>query len=386
MKEKEIIEKLLQECDVEIGGHRPWDLQVHDDKMYSMIIHGGPMALGETYMSGMWKTNDESSLAEFFTRVLRADIELKIKKYYSSRVFLKNLPNHIFGVLRSIFKKAFAFNIGKEHYDIGNGLYKKMLGRRMIYSCAFWEGAQDLEQAQENKLDLICKKVKLRKGMKVLDIGCGWGSFLKYAAEKYGISGVGVTVSDEQRKLAMKTCTGHDIEIRLQDYRDIPEEEKYDAIVSVGMFEHVRPESYREFMKHAEKHLVEDGIFLLHSIGSIKSVKRTNPWIEKYIFPGGVLPSIAQIGSAVDDIFIIEDLHNFGVDYDLTLMNWYKNFKDNWLDIKDMDGGYSDRFYNMWVYYLLICAGSFRSRKNQLWQIALRKKHAIGGYKRVFGS
>ena len=141
-----------------------------------------------------------------------------------------------------------AYNIGKKHYDIGNELYKNMLDKRMNYSCGYWKNSKTLDQAQEAKLDLICKKVGLKPGMKILDIGCGWGSFVKFAAEKYKVKAVGITVSKEQAKLARELCKGLPIEIRLQDYREL--NEKFDRIISIGMFEHVGPKNYKTYVNH----------------------------------------------------------------------------------------------------------------------------------------
>ncbi|MDH7528362.1 MAG: cyclopropane fatty acyl phospholipid synthase, partial [Ignavibacteria bacterium] len=253
-----------------------------------------------------------------------------------------------------------------------------MLDKRMNYSCAYWKDATNLDEAQENKLELICKKLYLKPGMRVLDIGCGWGAFAKYAAEKYGVEVVGITVSKEQLKLAKELCDGLPVEIRLQDYREV--NEKFDRIVSIGMFEHVGYKNYREYFKIAAKNLKDDGIFLLHTIGSNISTKSTDAWTHKYIFPNGMLPSLAQISKTVENLFVIEDVHNFGADYDKTLMAWYNNFKNNWHKLKDK---YGERFYRMWEYFLLSCAGAFRARKNQLWQIVLSKKGILGGYSSI---
>lgn len=271
--------------------------------------------------------------------------------------------------------KSRAYEVGKRHYDIGNDLYKAMLDKRMAYSCGYWRTAKTLEQAQEAKLDMACKKLGLKKGMRVLDIGCGWGSFVKYAAEKYGVKCVGITVSKEQVKFARDVCKGLPVEIRLQDYRNL--NEKFDRIISIGMFEHVGYKNYRPYMKLVNNCLKPDGLFLLHTIGGNVSTSSTDPWINKYIFPNSMLPSAKQVASAYEKLFVLEDWHSFGDDYGKTLMSWFRNFKKNWWQIKD---NYNGRFYRMWEYYLLACAGSFRSRRNQLWQIVFSKKGVKGGY------
>jgi cyclopropane-fatty-acyl-phospholipid synthase len=253
-----------------------------------------------------------------------------------------------------------------------------MLDRRMNYSCAYWKNAETLDQAQENKLDLICRKLGLQPGMKVLDIGCGWGAFGKFAAEKYQVKVVGVTVSKEQVELGQKLSEGLPVEFRLTDYRSL--NEKFDRIVSVGMIEHVGYKNYSTFFETAHKCLSDDGLFLLHTIGSPVSVTSINAWTNKYIFPNAMLPSLAQLSSAAEKLFVVEDLHNFGKYYDDTLMAWYGNFKKNWGKIEK---NYQPPFFRMWEYYLLSCAASFRARQSQLWQIVLSKNGVLGGYESV---
>jgi cyclopropane-fatty-acyl-phospholipid synthase len=250
-----------------------------------------------------------------------------------------------------------------------------MLDKWLNYSCGYWENAKTLDEAQEAKLDLICRKIGLKPNMKILDIGCGWGGFAKYSATKYGARIHGITVSREQVKFAEKFCKGLDIKIELKDYREL--KEKYDRIVSIGMFEHVGASNYRTFMKVAHRCLKADGLLLLHTIGGNTSVNSTDPWINKYIFPNSMLPSAKQITSAAQGLFVLEDWHSFGQYYDNTLMAWHNNFTKNWTALKDT---YDERFYRMWTYYLLSCAGSFRSRRNQLWQIVFSKEGIKGGY------
>jgi len=200
----------------------------------------------------------------------------------------------------------------------------------------------------------------------------------RFAAERYGVEVVGVTISQEQVKLAREKCHGLPVEIWLQDYRSI--NESFDRIVSIGMFEHVGHKNYRTFMSVVDRCLKEDGLFLLHSIGQNSSVTTTDPWIERYIFPNGMIPSMAQLVSAIEDRFILEDWHNFGSDYDATLMAWWRNFEDAW---PELESRYDERFYRMWRYYLLSCAGVFRSRDNNLWQIVLSKPGTCECYRSV---
>lgn len=357
---------LLVLADVEIDGKNPWDIQVHNDNFYRRVLSQGSLGLGESYMDAWW---DCEELDEFFYRVVRADLERKVRGNW--KLLLKALAARIV----NLQSKARSFHIGERHYDLGNDLFEKMLDRRMVYSCAYWKRASTLDEAQENKLDLICRKIGLKPGMKVLDIGCGWGSLAKYAVEKYGVSVVGITVSKEQVVLARDLCKGLPVEIRLQDYRDL--NETFDHIVSVGMFEHVGYKNYKIFMKCVHKCLADDGLFLLHTIGGNESVVAPEPWMHKYIFPNGLLPSIRQIGAAIEDLFVMEDWHNFSIDYDKTLMAWHRNFEKSWDKIRS---NYDERFYRMWRYFLLLNAGAFRARKNQLWQVVLSKRGVRGGY------
>jgi cyclopropane-fatty-acyl-phospholipid synthase len=368
-KTQKVVQKILDLADIKINGNNPWDIQVKNDNLYSRVLKQGSLGLGEAYMDDWW---DAKSLDEFFFRVLRADLEKEIRQDFKTLLFI--LKNTLFNQQ----KKSKAFEIGQKHYDIGNDLYLAMLDPYLAYSCGYWQGAQTLAEAQEAKLDLICRKLNLKPGDKVLDIGGGWGSFAKYAAQKYGVAVDVITVSKEQAELGEKLCAGLPVQFQLQDYRKITG--LYDHVVSVGMIEHVGYKNYRTYMKIASRHLKEDGLFLLHTIGSSNSVKTTDRWIEKYIFTNSMIPSIGQIAQSIEGLFVMEDWHNFGLDYDKTLMAWYDNFEKNWLGLKEK---YGERFYRMWKYYLLSCAASFRARKNQLWQIVLSKNGVIHGYKSI---
>ena len=320
-------------------------------------------------MDGWW---DCEALDQFFYKIMDARLDKRVKK--SKQVLWAILKAKI----TNAQSRSKAYEIGRRHYDIGNDIFSIMLDKGMNYSCGYWNKAGTLDKAQEAKLDLICRKMGLKPGMKVLDIGCGWGGFAKYAAEKYDVRVLGITVSREQVEFARKFCKGLPVEIELQDYRKLKEE--FDRIISIGMFEHVGSRNYRAYMKVVRRCLTSDGLFLLHTIAGNSSVSSTDPWINKYIFPDSMLPSPKQITSAAEGVFVLEDWHSFGQYYDKTLMAWYSNFTKNWDKIKDT---YNQRFYRMWTYYLLSCAGSFRSRRNQLWQIVFSKKGIQGGYKSI---
>jgi len=366
-KAKKVLQKILDPSDVQINGNRPWDIRIHNPDFYERVLSGGSIALGESYMDGWW---DCEVLDQFFERILEDHLDRKVKT--KSILFLWVLLK---AMIINAQNSSKAFDIGKRHYNFGNNLFSIMLDKGMNYSCAYWKNAKTLDDAQEAKLDLICRKMSLRSGMKVLDIGCGWGGFAKYAAEKYGANIYGITVSREQVIFANKFCRGLDVKIELKDYREL--NEKFDRIVSVGMFEHVGYKNYRTFMKVVYRCLKADGLFLLHTIAGNTSVNSIDPWTNKYIFPNAMLPSAKQITSAAEGLFVLEDWHNFGQYYDKTLMAWHKNFTKNWTKLKD---AYNERFYRMWTYYLLSCAGCFRSRINQLWQIVFSKKGIKGGF------
>lgn len=357
------------QADIAIDGKRPWDIRVKDPRFYEAVFSGGSLALGESYMQGWWECQD---LNQFFFRLLRHGID---------RSYCRKIPE-LFGKARALLlnrqSKSRAFEIGERHYDAGNDLFELMLDPYMTYSCGYWRNAETLEQAQEAKLDLICHKLNLSPGMRLLDIGCGWGSLALYAARHYGVEVVGLTVSEEQARFARKRCTGLPIDIRLQDYRDLTG--SFDAIASVGMFEHVGYKNYRTFMQVIQRSLRPEGLFLLHTIGSNSTVHSCDPWFDKYIFPNGMLPSIRQIGAAIEFTFIMEDWQNLGIDYEKTVLSWYHNFENNWDRIKR---SYGERFYRMWRYYLLSIAGGFRARYIQVWQIVLAPQTNVNGYRSV---
>lgn len=365
---KEKIEKMLAGTGISINGSNDWDIQVRDERLYRRIAVKGSIGLGEAYMDGWW---DCGKLDEFFYRIIKAGLHTQNRGVGH---FLYRLVSN--SLNKQTIKRS--LEVGERHYDIGNDLYKAMLDKRMVYSCGYWKAGKTLDEAQENKLDLICRKLKLKQGQRVLDIGCGWGGFAKFAAEKYGTEVTGVTISKEQAALAKEMTKGLPVEIKFLDYRNISG--MFDRVVSVGMFEHVGPKNYRTFMKAAGQHLKDDGIFLLHTIGGNYADTNPDPWIEKYIFPNGAVPNIDLVGKAIRGLFTMEDWHNFGADYDKTLMAWHRNFEKNWDKLKER---YSERFRRMWNYYLLSCAGSFRARDAQLWQIVFTKGGLAGGYESV---
>jgi cyclopropane-fatty-acyl-phospholipid synthase len=357
-----VLVDLIAEAGIRFNGHQPWDIQVRNDDVYHRILTKGSLGFGEAYMDGLWECE---RLDELFSRLLTHNINDKIRGWSGLRLLPAVIRNRYLNP--QSYRRA--FQVGEHHYDTGNDVFEAMLDPSMSYSCAYWAKADTLEQAQQNKLDLICKKLELKEGEWLLDIGCGWGGLARHAAEHYGVAVTGITVSREQLRLARERCAGLPVNIELMDYRDL--KGSFNKIVSVGMFEHVGPKNYPVYFDTVERLLADDGLFLLHTIGDYTTAHHTDPWIDKYIFPNGKIPSAKQIANVVEERFLIDDWHSFGFDYDRTLMAWWDNFDSAWPELKD---DYDERFYRMWKYYLMSCAGLFRSRQGQLWQLVLSKR------------
>jgi cyclopropane-fatty-acyl-phospholipid synthase len=363
--------ELLATADIRVGGSRPWDMRVHHPDTFDRILTRGSLGLGESYVEGWW---DCDQVDEFITRILRARLDEQVGRagwlWASLKARLTNLQS-----------QHRAWQVGEQHYDLGNDLYEAMLDPSMAYSCGYWPAAQTLAQAQEAKLELICQKLQLQPGMTLLDIGCGWGSLMLHAARRHGVHCVGLTISKEQARLGAQKAQDLPVRFELADYRQFnPEgQQRFDRIASVGMFEHVGHKNYRAYFEMARRSLRDEGLFLLHTIGKNRAGASIDPWIEKYIFPNGVLPSASEIAYYSEEDFVMEDWHNFGEDYDKTLMAWHARFEDAW---PILQARYGERFYRMWRYYLLCCAGTFRARDNQLWQVVLSPGGRAGGYRR----
>ncbi|HEX9715361.1 MAG TPA: cyclopropane fatty acyl phospholipid synthase [Desulfurivibrionaceae bacterium] len=367
MKFEKTVKSLLSPAGVSINGDQPWDIRVKNRGFFPKVLLRGSLGLGESYMAGDWECE---MLDDLVCRIFRADVPDQISWTSEANDWVK-------ARLFNLQRKGRAFNIGRVHYDIGNDLYAKMLDKRMIYSCALWDGAPDLDTAQENKLALICRKLGLVQGMTLLDIGCGWGGLARFAAERYGVSVTGITVSRQQAELARQHCKKLPVKILLQDYRSL--NGNFDRVVSIGMFEHVGAKNYRTYMRKVRELLGADGLFLLHTIGNNRSIHYTDPWIDRYIFPDSVIPSISQISKAAENLWVMEDWHNIGPDYDKTLLAWWDNCEKHW---DQLPPRYDEKFKRMWRYYLLACAGSFRARKTQVWQIVFSPGGLPEGYRR----
>ncbi len=358
-RSEKFVTEMLARADVRTDGERPWDFRVNDPRFYTRALLGGKLGVGEAYMDGMW---DCDELDEATAKIARARLDRPAERNFSQLLQLLR------GRAMNLQSRLRAFQVGQEHYDLGNDLYEAMLDKRLAYTCGYWKDADNLDDAQDAKLDLVCRKVGLKPGMRVLELGCGWGSFAQFAAQNYGVEVVGYTVSKAQVALGMERCKGLNVDLRLDDYRKA--QGTFDAVVSIGIMEHIGPKNYSAYFDVVERCLAEGGVGLVHTIAGNRSKTHMSGWYDKYIFPNAVLPSLAQLSAVTEDRFVIEDVHNIGAHYDKTLMAWFENFEAAWPQLRDK---YGDRFYRMWRYYLLQSAGGFRGRYMQLYQLVFTR-------------
>lgn len=352
------VEELLAPAGISINGPNPWDITVHDDRFYRRLLGEGHLGAGESYMEGWW---DCPAIDELVCRAIGHGVDRKMP---TPRSILAAMTARL--VNRQSLRRS--RTVARKHYDIGNDLFQRMLDRRMIYSCGYWKDARDLDEAQEHKLRLVFDKLDLRPGMRLLDIGCGWGGAARLAAEEYGAVVTAVTLSRQQLRLAEELCRGLPVTIELMDYRDV--RGTFDRIYSIGMFEHVGFRNYPAYFETVDRCLSHDGLTLLHTIGSNVPSTHGDPWSEKYIFPNSMLPSASQITKAYEGRFMLDDWHVFSGDYDRTLLAWHRRFEEAW---PELEKSYPESFRRMWNYYLLSFAGAFRARCDQLWQVLLTK-------------
>ncbi len=361
---------LLASAGIMVNGTRPWDMRIHHPHTLERVLRQGSLGLGESYVDGWW---DCERVDELICELLQARLDHAVGR-----------PGWWWDLLRArltnLQSLSRAWQVARVHYDLGNGLYAAMLDPSMAYSCGYWAQADNLAQAQEAKLELVCRKLQLEPGMTLLDIGCGWGSLMRHAARHHQVRCVGLTVSREQMAWAQAQDPGLPLRFELMDYRQFnPDGQwRFDRVASIGMFEHVGQRNYDAFFAVVRRCLHDDGLCLLHTIGKNRSGAGVDPWINKYIFPNGALPSMAELARSAED-FVVEDWHNFGADYDRTLMAWHERFEAAWPQLK---AHHDERFHRMWRYYLLCCAGTFRARDNQLWQVVLSPSGQPGGYRR----
>ena len=356
---EDLVRELFALAGVRVGGPGPGDVQVHDRRFYGRLVSDASVGLGESYMDGWW---DSDALDVLVEKILRAGLQDRVKGNLRLRALAAK------AIVLNLQSRSRASRSVAAHYDIGNDLYTRMLDPRMVYSCGYWRDASTLAEAQEAKLDLVCRKLGLEPGMRVLDIGCGWGGFAAYAAERYGCSVVGLTLSKDQFVLGREMWGHLDVDLRLLDYRDVTG--TFDRVTSIGMLEHVGPKNLRIAMEVVNRSLVEDGIALIHTISGRLSRRHGTPFVERYIFPNAVSPSLAQLGAATEGLLVLEDLQNIGPDYEPTLLAWWENFDRAYPELRHR---YDERFYRMWRFYLLAAAGAARARDAQVFQLALTK-------------
>jgi cyclopropane-fatty-acyl-phospholipid synthase len=362
MNAKEKVQEILALAGIELNGPHPWDMQVHNEHFYQRVLSHGSLGLGESYMDGWW---DVPQVDEFFHRVQKARLHEKVVTFAVTWLAIKA------GVFNRQ-SRSYSEKVAREHYDRGNDLYQAMLDPYMQYTCAYWKDAKTLDEAQENKLRLVCRKLYLKPGMKVLELGCGFGGLARFMAAEYGCEVVSYNISHEQMRFAREFCNGLPVRLEEKNYRDAAREpEPFDRVAAVGLCEHIGHKNYRSFLELAHAKLKDGGLFLLHTIGGIKSLISTDPWIDRYVFPRSTIPSITQLGAAMENLWVMEDWHNFGPDYDRTLMAWWNNFNTRYCTLDKQR--YDQRFYRMWKLYLLMSAGAFRARRLNLWQIVLSK-------------
>ena len=356
-----IIEEMVELAGIRLGR----DMIVHDPAMWVDWADRGILAIGESYMERQW---DSPHVDQVMAKLAAMPSEQKRRLFRSwkTRVLLA------MAVLCNKQRRRYELEVAEKHYDVGNDFFQSWLDSNMQYSCGYWNDAATLDDAQLAKMKIIAEKLKLTPGMSVLDIGCGWGGLGRFLARNYGVTVTGLNISTEQLRWCRQRATEEGLDDAFiplhMSYRDISG--SWDRIITVGMIEHVGPKNYAEFFDICRRSLTEGGIMVLQTIGANISKKVLDDrWLTRYIFPGGTLPSIAQLSRAVEKKLVIEDLQNFGPDYDRTLMAWYDNFSN----VKD-DLHMSDRFLRMWEFYLLYCASGFRERKSQLWQFVFTKK------------
>lgn len=372
----EVLQRFLAPSGIRFNGPAPWDIQVQHPRMYRRLLRHGTLGLGESYVDGDW---DCEQLDEMFARAMRADLDQHLVGRARWRLAAEVLRHRAL----NLQSRRRAYAVAERHYDVGNDVFEAMLDSRMVYSCAYWQHARSLEEAQTHKLELIAAKLQLTPGMRVLEVGCGFGGLARHLAETQGAQVLGITVSREQLALAEARCQGLGVQLRLQDWRELGGDERlapFDRIVSVGMFEHVGQKNYRAFFEHMRSLLAPDGLMLLHTIGNHVTSAATDAWIDRYVFPNGKLPSARELAQALEGLWLVEDWHNFGADYDRTLMAWHTNFQAAW---PRLAARYDERFRRLFTYYLLSCAGFFRSRQGQLWQLVLSRRERAAAYRSV---
>jgi cyclopropane-fatty-acyl-phospholipid synthase len=351
------------------GGHPSAVIRLTDKKLYRTLFLNPELRAGEAYMDGtlICEGGGIRDLLEVFAHNrdgLRKHPWQKILKGWLKKIRRYHQRNRAVASRKNV----------QHHYDLSNEFYRLFLDEDLQYSCAYWPSLDiTLEEAQRAKKAHIAAKLNLKPGQRVLDIGCGWGGMAIYLAQNYGVNVVGVTLSDEQHALGrarVKALGLSDkVDIRLQDYRDVPE--KFDAIVSVGMFEHVGIAHYLEYFSKIHDALKDDGCALVHSIGRKGGPGTTGAWIRKYIFPGGYSPALSETFAEIEKAGLwVTDCEILRLHYAETLLEWDKRFQKNRDKVIEM---FDARFARMWEFYLIVSEFSFRHGKHMNFQIQLSK-------------
>jgi cyclopropane-fatty-acyl-phospholipid synthase len=371
-RSKELMMGLLKEAGIVVGK----DLLVHDESMWMDWMANGMLAIGESYMAKQWES--KIPLDQLLFRLMKLPSASKKRMFSSWNARFVALSARLFNY-QSVARAGI---VGSHHYDLGNDFYNQWLDPNLQYSCAYWKDVdvntspEALAAAQERKMRLIGDKLNLKPGMKVLEIGCGWGCLAVFLAKEYGCHVTGITISNEQlkgaRERAAKDKVSDLTSFEYQDYRSMDKE--FDRVVSIAMLEAVGYQNMDEYMAVIKRCLKTGGLALVHSICANRSTKTAHQrWITRYIFPNGFLPSLKQICQFAEKKFVVEDVHNLGPDYDKTLMCWHDGFQAK---IASGDIKRPEVFKRMWEFYLVYCAAGFRARTIQLYQVALSKHRA----------
>ncbi|MEB2845625.1 methyltransferase domain-containing protein [Rhizobiales bacterium RZME27] len=348
-------------------------MRLTDPKLYKGLVFNPELAAGEAYMDGTMRFEEGSTLQDFLT--LFSVNRLSLGSYPLQKV-LRAIKMRFRKRQQSNRKGQAQQNVA-HHYDLGNEFYKLFLDDNMLYSCAYFrEEGETLEQAQRNKLRLLAAKLGLKPGMKVLDIGCGWGDLALYLASLEDVQVLGVTLSKEQQALAseraQKAGLADRVKFELRDYRDVTE--KFDRIVSVGMFEHVGVHHYDEFFAKINTLMPDDGVMVLHSIGHMSPPGMASPWLRKYIFPGAYSPALSEVFEVVEQNSLwVTDLEFLRVHYATTLAHWNQRFQANRNRVIEL---YDERFARMWEFYLISAEMMFRTGSQMVFHMQLSRKRA----------